>query len=64
MKVPTSATLVFGKAKQVDRWLDADDWYALVFEIADLLRQGVKLKEYEALNIAANWLRGYGTGNG
>jgi hypothetical protein len=63
MKVPTSATMVLGK-KEVDRWLEADEWYALVFEIADLLRQGVRLKEYEALNIAANWLRGYGTANG
>jgi hypothetical protein len=58
-----SATLVC-EAREVDRWLDADGWYTLVFETAELLRQGLAMNEYESLHYAARWLRGYGQANG
>jgi hypothetical protein len=50
--------LVLGQEKDIDRWLDADDWYALVFETAELIMKHLDLWEYDALHYASLWLRG------
>jgi len=62
VRKPVTTTLVLGNEQvgQAETLLSPDDWYALVFETAQLIREHIAMSGYEALHYAARWLRGNG----